>query len=133
MTWEYALIGLIIGFIISALVIRFFNIKVYYKQTLKTEFEKKNHELKEYHKELISHFIRGAELLDNMAKDYRQLYQHIAKNSHELFPDILAQKNPFNYRLTKSELNNDQDFFNLPPKDYPESSSHLFHLMKEKK
>ncbi|MGP1930097.1 MAG: ZapG family protein, partial [Arsenophonus sp. ET-DL12-MAG3] len=72
-------------------------------------------------------------LLDNMANDYRQLYQHIAKSSHELMPDILTQKKPFNYCLTKPELDNDQDSFNLPPKDYSEGPSSLFHLVKEKK
>ncbi len=43
-----------------------------------------------------------------MARDYRQLYQHMAQSSSELMPDMPAQDNPFNYRLTESEADNDQ-------------------------
>ena len=65
-------------------------------------------ELEEYRKELVSHFARSAELLDNMAKDYRQLYQHMAKSSSELMPELSAQDNPFSYRLTEAEADNDR-------------------------
>lgn len=133
MTWEYALIGLIVGFIIGALLVRFGNTKLRNQQALQAELEKKNHELEEYRKELVSHFARSAELLDNMAQDYRQLYQHMAKSSHELMPDMPIQNNPFNYRLTESESDNDQAPVNLPPKDYSEGASGLFSTIKEKR
>ncbi|MGP1927505.1 MAG: Z-ring associated protein ZapG [Arsenophonus sp. NC-QC1-MAG3] len=124
MIWEYALIGLIVGFIIGALVVRFRNTKLHNQQTLQDELKKKNHELEEYHKELINHFAYSAELVDKMAKDYRQLYQHIVKSSHELMSDMPIQNNFFNYHLTK--LDNNQAHINLPPKDYSEGSSGLF-------
>ncbi|MCE1654056.1 DUF1043 family protein, partial [Enterobacter hormaechei] len=89
-------------------------------------------ELEEYRKELVGHFARSAELLDNMARDYRQLYQHMAKSSHELMPNMPAQENPFNYRLTESEADNDQSPVKMPPRDYSDGASGLFRPMNEK-
>ena len=126
MTWEYALIGLIVGFIIGALVVRYGNPKLRQQKTAQAELDKKSTELEEYRKELVSHFARSAELLDKMARDYRQLYQHMAKSSNELMPDMPAQENPFNYRLSESEAANDQSPIKMPPRDYSEGASGLF-------
>ena len=90
MTWEYALIGLVVGIIIGAVAMRFGNRKLRQQQALQYELEKNKAELEEYREELVSHFARSAELLDNMAHDYRQLYQHMAKSSNNLLPDSMA-------------------------------------------
>ncbi|AFH94660.1 TPA: Z-ring associated protein ZapG [Providencia stuartii] len=132
MTWEYALIGLVIGFIIGALVVRYGNPKLRQQKTAQAELDKKNTELEEYRKELVGHFARSAELLDNMARDYRQLYQHMAQSSSELMPDMPAQDNPFNYRLTESEADNDQAPVKMPPRDYSDGASGLFRPIDEK-
>ncbi|OCA54591.1 Z-ring associated protein ZapG [Photorhabdus namnaonensis] len=132
MTWEYALIGLAVGFVIGALVMRFGNAKLRQQKALQTELENNKSELEEYRKELVGHFARSAELLDNMARDYRQLYQHMAKSSHELMPNMPVQDNPFNYRLTESEADNDQAPVKMPPKDYSDGASGLFRPMNEK-
>ncbi|MBS9425893.1 MULTISPECIES: Z-ring associated protein ZapG [Photorhabdus] len=132
MTWEYALIGLVVGFVIGALVMRFGNTKLRQQKALQTELENNKSELEEYRKELVGHFARSAELLDNMARDYRQLYQHMAKSSHELMPNMPVQDNPFNYRLTESEADNDQAPVKMPPKDYSDGASGLFRPMNEK-
>ncbi|EMI5490837.1 DUF1043 family protein [Providencia stuartii] len=132
MTWEYALIGLVIGFIIGALVVRYGNPKLRQQKTAQAELDKKSTELEEYRKELVGHFARSAELLDNMARDYRQLYQHMAQSSSELMPDMPAQDNPFNYRLTESEADNDQAPVKMPPRDYSDGASGLFRPIDEK-
>ena len=132
MTWEYALIGLVIGFIIGALVVRYGNPKLRQQKTAQAELDKKNTELEEYRKELVGHFARSAELLDNMARDYRQLYQHMAQSSSESMPDMPAQDNPFNYRLTESEADNDQAPVKMPPRDYSDGASGLFRPIDEK-
>ncbi|MCW7550925.1 Z-ring associated protein ZapG [Photorhabdus sp. P32] len=132
MTWEYALIGLAVGFVIGALVMRFGNTKLRQQKALQTELENNKSELEEYRKELVGHFAHSAELLDNMARDYRQLYQHMAKSSHELMPNMPVQDNPFNYRLTESEADNDQAPVKMPPKDYSDGASGLFRPMNEK-
>lgn len=41
MTWEYALIGLIVGFIIGALVVRYGNPKLRQQKTAQAELDKK--------------------------------------------------------------------------------------------
>ena len=56
----------------------------------------------------MSHFARSAELLDNMADDYRQIYQHMAKSSSNLLPGMSPENNPFRNRLAESEAGNDQ-------------------------
>ena len=88
MVWVYALIGLVVGLIIGALAMRYGNKTMRQQDAIKAELDTKKEELDTYRNELVSHFARSAELLDNMAKDYRQLYQHMAKSSNELMPDI---------------------------------------------
>lgn len=92
MTWEYALIGLVVGIIIGAVAMRFGNRKLRQQQALQYELEKNKAELEEYREELVSHFARSAELLDTMAHDYRQLYQHMAKSSSSLLPECLRSR-----------------------------------------
>lgn len=125
MTWEYALIGLVVGIVIGAVVMRFGNRKLRQQQVLQNELEKSKTDLEEYRQELVGHFARSAELLDNMARDYRQLYQHMAKSSNNLLPDLPLQDNPFRYRLTESEADNDQAPVKMPPRDYSEGASGL--------
>ncbi|PLY38073.1 Z-ring associated protein ZapG [Pectobacterium aquaticum] len=125
MTWEYALIGLVVGIIIGAVAMRFGNRKLRQQQVLQNELEKSKTELEDYRQELVGHFARSAELLDNMADDYRQLYQHMAKSSNNLLPHVPGQDNPFKYRLTKSEADNDQAPVNMPPRDYSDGASGL--------
>ncbi|MDF7679274.1 Z-ring associated protein ZapG [Enterobacteriaceae bacterium ESL0689] len=124
MTWEYALAGLVVGIIIGAVAMRFGNRKLRQQQALQCELEKNKNELEGYRKELISHFARSAELLDNMADDYRQLYQHMAKSSSNLLPETMADANPFRHHLADSEAGNDQAPVQMP-RDYSEGASGL--------
>ncbi len=103
---------------------RFGNRKLRQQQALQYELEKNKAELEEYREELVSHFARSAELLDNMAHDYRQLYQHMAKSSNNLLPDSMADANPFRNRLEESEASNDQAPVQMP-RDYSEGASGL--------
>ena len=120
MTWEYALIGLVVGIIIGAVAMRFGNRKLRQQQALQYELEKNKAELDEYREELVSHFARSAELLDTMA----QLYQHMAKSSSSLLPELSAEANPFRNRLAESEASNDQAPVQMP-RDYSEGASGL--------
>jgi len=131
MTWEYALIGLVVGIIIGAVAMRFGNRKLRQQQTLQHELEKSKAELEEYRLELTGHFARSAELLDNMADDYRQLYQHMAKGSSSLLPNLSGEQNPFRYRLTEAEADNDQIPAGMQPRDYPESATGLLRTTRE--
>ena len=124
MTWEYALIGLVVGIVIGAVAMRFGNRKLRQQQSVQYELEKNKAELEEYREELVSHFARSAELLDNMADDYRQLYQHMAKSSSNLLPEMGAESNPFRNRLAESEASNDQVPVQMP-RDYSDGASGL--------
>lgn len=53
MTWEYALIGLVVGIIIGAVAMRFGNRKLRQQQALQYELEKNKAELDEYREELV--------------------------------------------------------------------------------
>lgn len=124
MGWLYALVGLIVGMVIGALVMRFGSRKLREQQSMHYELERKKAELEEYHKELTGHFAQSAELLDNMARDYRALYQHMAKSSDSLLPEMSMENNPFRNRLNESEAGNDQAPVQMP-RDYSESASGL--------
>ena len=132
MVWVYALIGLVVGLIIGALAMRYGNSTLRQQDAIKAELDTKKEELDTYRNELVSHFARSAELLDNMAKDYRQLYQHMAKSSNELMPDMPEQENPFNYRLSESEEDNYQSPLKMQPLDYSEGASGLFRPTEKK-
>ncbi|MDR9824807.1 DUF1043 family protein, partial [Vibrio sp. FNV 38] len=54
MTWEYALIGLVVGIIIGAVAMRFGNRKLRQQQALQYELEKNKAELDEYREELLA-------------------------------------------------------------------------------
>ncbi|AIN46925.1 Z-ring associated protein ZapG [Candidatus Palibaumannia cicadellinicola] len=124
MTWKPTLIGFLVGIIIGAIAMRFGNRKLRQQQTLQNELEKSKTELNKCRKELNSHFARSAELLDNMANSYRQLYQHMAKSSNNLLPAQSKEDNPFRYRLT--EADNDQIPAEIQPwDDSSESSSEI--------
>jgi len=124
MTWVYALIGLVVGIIIGAIAMRFGNRKLREQHAMQYELQKSKAELAEYRAELTNHFAHSAELLDNMARDYRQLYQHMAKGSNDLLPDLPGEKNPFAWQLTESEADNDQSPVQMP-RDYSGSASGL--------
>lgn len=110
--------------IIGAVAMRFGNRKLRQQQALQYELEKNKAELEEYREELVSHFARSAELLDNMADDYRQIYQHMAKSSSNLLPGMSPENNPFRNRLAESEAGNDQAPVQMP-RDYSEGASGL--------
>lgn len=122
MAW-YVLISFVLGIVIGAVAMRFGNKKLHQQQALQNELEQSKNELAKYRQELVNHFAHSAELLDTMANDYRQLYQHMVKSSNHLLPDMPQHDSPFRYRLT--EADNDQAPANLPPRDYSEKASGL--------
>lgn len=126
MTWEYAMMGLVVGFIIGALVIRFGNKKFRQQHSMQCQLEKTKAELDDYREELTNHFARSAKLLDNMARDYRQLYQHMAKGSNTLMSNFSGEKKPFDWQLTEAEADNDQAPVQIP-RDYSDNPSELLH------
>ncbi|AFP85151.1 Z-ring associated protein ZapG [secondary endosymbiont of Ctenarytaina eucalypti] len=123
MTWQYMLLGVLMGIFIGTVAMRFGNRKVRQQKTLQHELDKSKAELNKYREELTTHFARSAELLDNIADDCRQLYKHISQSSNSLLPNRCQEENPFRYRLTEAEADNDQIPPEMQPPDCPENKS----------
>ncbi|WP_216782712.1 Z-ring associated protein ZapG [Candidatus Profftia tarda] len=120
MTLEYALINLVVGILIGILAMRFGSLKRYQKRMLQSQLEKNKNELEQYRQELVRHFAHSAELLDNMANDYRQIYQYMLKSSNNLPLDIPRQDDSFQHTLAEDQ---DHDLLECPPRDYSERAS----------
>ncbi len=130
MTWISAIIIFLAGSLVGALAVRLTNKSVQQQKSLKKELDKSKYELEQFRQELVDHFARSADLLDNVAKDYSKLYEHMAKTSTELMPNLPAQDNPFAKRITSLEAvkenANDDENVEQPPRDYANGATGLF-------
>ncbi|WP_087016646.1 Z-ring associated protein ZapG [Thaumasiovibrio subtropicus] len=88
------------GIVVGALLTRLLSRKTKQQKDLQKDLDKTRYELEQYRQELVDHFAQSAGLLDNIAKDYSKLYQHMAKTSTELMPNLPAQDNPFAARIS---------------------------------
>ncbi|WP_081301240.1 YhcB family protein [Gilliamella sp. wkB178] len=120
----YLIIGLIVGFIIGLIFMSIISPKARKYAKVKRELEQTQEELNAQKQMIVKHFSHSAEILDNMAKDFRRLYQHMAENSGQLIsgndiPVIDLEAND-DLSLTK-ELTLEKQ-----PKDYSDNPSGLF-------
>ncbi|CAH0532512.1 Inner membrane protein YhcB [Vibrio stylophorae] len=126
MMWMNALIFLAIGVLLGLLIARFNNKDLAQQKNLKKELDLSKYELEQYRQELSDHFARSAELLENISKDYNKLYQHMAKTSVDLMPNLSDQDNPFTASLRAVEaLEEDHSDIADPaqPRDYANGAS----------
>lgn len=121
----YIIIGLIIGFIVGIIFINFVSQKGRKYAKVKRELEQAQEELASQKQMMVKHFSHSAEILDNMAKDFRRLYQHIAETSGQFVTsddmpmiDLEAVNNDIS---VKNELSLEKQ-----PKDYSDNPSGLF-------
>ncbi|VEB53433.1 cytochrome d ubiquinol oxidase subunit III [Salmonella enterica subsp. enterica] len=125
MTWEYALIGLVVGIIIGAVAMRFGNRKLRQQQALQYELEKNKAELEEYREELVKPLCpqRG-----NCWIPWRMITASCIsiwrKAPAACCRKCLRESNPFRNRLAESEASNDQAPVQMP-RDYSEGASGL--------
>ncbi|WBA15102.1 Z-ring associated protein ZapG [Salinivibrio proteolyticus] len=125
MAWINSLIFLIIGVAVGFLIARMTTRDLKQQKDLKRELEKSRYELEQYRQELVDHFAQSADLLDTISKDYSKLYQHMAKTSSDLMPNLPEQDNPFAKRLGKiTEIKETTDS-DQPPRDYSDTGSGL--------
>lgn len=124
MTWEYGLIGLVVGGVIGVLATRFGSRKLRDQHALQYELEKTKDELKEFKQELNNHFVRSSELLENMSQNYHELYQHMASTTKELLPEQNAQETSFTWQESKKIAGEDNTPVEMP-RDYSEKASGL--------
>ncbi|QYN41548.1 YhcB family protein [Gilliamella sp. ESL0443] len=121
----YIIIGLIIGFIVGIIFTNFVSQKGRKYAKVKRELEQAQEELASQKQMMVKHFSHSAEILDNMAKDFRRLYQHIAETSGQFVTsddmpmiDLEAVNNDIS---VKNELTLEKQ-----PKDYSDNPSGLF-------
>lgn len=121
----YIIIGLVIGFIAGIIFMNFVSQKGRKYVKVKRELEQAQEELATQKQMMVKHFSHSAEILDNMAKDFRRLYQHIAETSGQFItsddvPMIDLETNN-NDISVKNELTLEKQ-----PKDYSDNPSGLF-------
>ena len=131
MSWIIAVSIFIAGIFIGIIVNRLTNKNQKQQISLKKDLDKSKYELEQYRQELVDHFARSAELLDNVSKDYSKLYEHMAKTSAELMPNLPTQDNPFAHRITTLEQvkNNkpiEDEVMDHQPRDYANGATGLF-------
>ncbi len=95
MPWIFGLSGLLVGAIFGIIIARIKTPQYKKHQQMKKELETAKFELEQQRQELTDHFSQTAEMLDVLGKDYTKLYQHLAKTSSELLPNLPEQISPF--------------------------------------
>ncbi len=122
MTWEYGLIGLVVGIAIGAIAMRFGSKTLRSQHQIQYELEKTRAELADHKTDLKDHFTRSTELLDKMAQDYRELHQHLTRSSNEMLPQHPGHDPRSVWQLSEVEAGNDQTPIEIP-RDYSEGAS----------
>lgn len=122
----YLIIGLVIGFIIGLIATSLFSGKIRQYNRLKKELETTKQELASQKQIIVKHFSHSAEILDNMANDFRRLYKHMAENSsHLLSAEDISKVTVPNAFIAQDENTAQSVETKEPPKDYSGQPSGL--------
>ncbi|NLS12318.1 DUF1043 family protein [Vibrio sp. SM6] len=130
MIWMYTLGGLVVGVIIGVVATKLSSPDHKKQKATYKELETAKFALEQQRQELVDHFAQAAEMLDVLGKDYSKLYQHMAKTSAELLPNLPAQDNPFDKKLAKADNRDDENAVSEPPKDYANGATGLFSMQQ---
>ncbi|MHA2826864.1 Z-ring associated protein ZapG [Vibrio harveyi] len=127
MPWIYAIVGLLVGTIVGVVISRLTTPEYKKQKSVQKELEAAKFELEQQRQELVDHFAQTAEMLDTLGKDYTKLYQHMAKTSSELLPNLPEQDNPFDKKtaMSSDKVEEDQSNVNEQPKDYANGATGL--------
>ena len=127
MPWIYAIVGLLVGTIVGVVISRLSTPEYKKQKSVQKELEAAKFELEQQRQELADHFAQTAEMLDTLGKDYTKLYQHMAKTSAELLPNLPEQDNPFDKKTAMSaeSIDEDQSDISEQPKDYAKGATGL--------
>ncbi|ELH4234851.1 DUF1043 family protein [Vibrio fluvialis] len=121
MPWIYAIVGLLVGIVAGIVIARLTTPQYKTQKSLQKDLDSAKFEIEQHRQELADHFAQAAEMLDTLGKDYTKLYQHMAKTSSELLPNVPEQDNPFVKKIAQhngNEVENSDESFEQPPKDY---------------
>ena len=118
----FLLIGVAIGFFLSRIASK----PVGTDASMKQELEQNKAELTSYKEQVQEHFATSAQLLEDMAKQYQGIYEHMASQSKSLISDDVAQPQLFADYQEKLELDETVESSEAQPKDYSNQPSGLF-------
>ncbi|SCB77854.1 hypothetical protein GA0061081_101266 [Gilliamella bombicola] len=122
----YLVIGLIIGFIIGSIFISVISPKARKYAKVKQELDQTKDELIAQKQMIAKHFSHSAEILDNMAKEFRRLYQHMAENSNQFMDRENVPTLDFDSDSNENLVEKKEITFDKQPRDYSDNPSGLF-------
>ncbi|MBC9129830.1 DUF1043 family protein [Frischella sp. Ac13] len=127
----YLVIGLAFGITLGIILANVFSPKSRKFNLLQRELEEAKQQLITQKQTIVKHFSHSAEILDNMAKDFRRLYQHMAENSNNLISQ--EDINSLNIKPTINETDKPTiNFMKAQPKDYASDHSGLLKNPEQK-
>ena len=137
MPWMYAIVGLLVGTVVGVLISRLTTPEYKKQKSVRKELEVAKYTLEQQRQELLDHFAQTAQMLDTLGKDYTKLYQHMAKTSSELLPNLPEQDNPFDKKTAMSTespeyVKDIKDKTEMQPKDYANESTGLLNGQEKK-
>ncbi|GEM74244.1 Z-ring associated protein ZapG [Vibrio sagamiensis] len=137
MPWMYAIVGLLVGTVVGVLISRLTTPEYKKQKSVRKELEVAKYTLEQQRQELLDHFAQTAQMLDTLGKDYTKLYQHMAKTSSELLPNLPEQDNPFDKKTAMStespeDVKDIKDKPEMQPKDYANESTGLLNGQEKK-
>ncbi|MFA0085046.1 hypothetical protein BCU70_08530 [Vibrio sp. 10N.286.49.C2] len=126
MPWIYAVVGLLVGAILGIVISRLTTPQYKKQKTIQKDLESAKFALEQQRQELSDHFAQSAEMLDTLGKDYTKLYQHMAKTSAELLPNLPEQDNPFVKKIAEHNIESESTSnADEQPKDYANGATGL--------
>ncbi|KII79921.1 Z-ring associated protein ZapG [Vibrio renipiscarius] len=136
MPWIYALAGLLAGTVLGFGISRLTTPGYKKQKSLNKDLETAKFQLEQQKQELSDHFAQSAEMLDSLGKEYTRLYQHMAKTSSELLPNMPEQDNPFaqkvaSHNSTTQDAQKTADSVDEAPKDYASGATGLLREQKK--
>ncbi|UUM31081.1 Z-ring associated protein ZapG [Vibrio japonicus] len=137
MPWIYAVVGLLAGAFLGAVISRLTTPGYKKQKSVQKELDNAKFELEQQKQNLADHFAQTAEMLDSLGKEYTKLYQHMTNTSSELLPNLPVQDNPFNKKVIEQSHSEESDpnakdpSLDEAPKDYASGATGL--LKEEKK
>ncbi|KOE81801.1 MULTISPECIES: Z-ring associated protein ZapG [Vibrio] len=128
MPWIYAVVGLLVGAVLGVIISRLTTPQYKNQKSLQKELDNAKFNLEQQKQELSDHFAQTAEMLDTLGKDYTKLYQHMAKTSADLLPNMPEQDNPFIKKIAQHNESDkvDSSILEQAPKDYANGATGLF-------
>lgn len=133
MPWIYAVVGLLVGAILGVIISRISTPGYKKQKNMQKDLEGAKFELEQQKQDLADHFAQTAEMLDSLGKEYTKLYQHMAKTSSEILPNIPEQDNPFTKKIAQQtdadgsqEQATTDSSASQAPKDYASGATGLF-------